>query len=110
MTRASGACASRIRTAASDAANDPAIAAHAMAPDKALLRRRPRPAFSRNPRNGKSGIRRSMQCNHEDTKTRKRKSSSPFQLREHVGVERLAVTEQCDDDREADRRLGGCYG
>src|SRR5437867_1851878 len=96
------------QTIASDTANAPAIAAQATAPAAALLIRRPKLAFSRNPTNGRSGIRRSIKRNHEDTK--RAPSFSPFQLGEHVGVERLPVTEERDDDRQAHGRLGGGDG
>src|SRR5687767_5937434 len=110
-TRDSGGSASSRHTATSDTANEPAIAAHAAAPAAALLIRRPKLAFSRNPANGNSGMRSSITRNHEDAKTRTCRSLVgafvlswpsflPFQLREHVRVERLAVPEQPDDDGE----------
>src|SRR5438067_6211939 len=75
MTRASGSSRTSVQTAATDTTNDPAIAAQAADPAKGLLIRRPKLAFSRKPRNGNSGIRRSIKCNHEDTKTRKNQQS-----------------------------------
>ena len=58
---------------AADTANEASIAPQAIAPAAPLLIRRPRPAFSRKPTNGRSGISSSMQQmqprRHEDTKT-----------------------------------------
>src|SRR4051812_8897621 len=98
IVRASGSSATRLQTIASDTTNAPAIAAHASAPAAALLRRRPKAAFSRNPTNGSSGISRSI------------KRFLPFQLRERIGVERFPIPEQRDDDRQADRSFGGRNG
>src|SRR4051812_10869148 len=111
IVRASGSSATRHQTIASDTTKAPAIAAHASAPEAALLRRRPKVTFSRNPMNGSSGISRSIKCNHEGTKTRRRStllrvlvfswpSFLPFQLRERIGVERFPIPEQRDDDRQ----------
>src|SRR5690349_8496352 len=91
MARASGSMPTSPHTAASETANEPAIAAQASAPETGLLRRRPKLALTRNPRNGSSGISSS--------------TSLPFQLREHVGVQRFPLAEQRDHDRQADRRL-----
>src|SRR5438874_7893780 len=56
IARDSGSMPTSRTTAASETANDPSIAPHATAPDAALLRRRPTLAFTRKPRNGRSGI------------------------------------------------------
>src|SRR6266851_7350421 len=56
IARESGGSATSRHTASSDTANEPAIAPHAMAPAAALLTRRPKPAFTRKPRSGRSGI------------------------------------------------------
>src|SRR5258707_195559 len=123
MARDSAGCWTSCHTAASDSANEPAIAPHATAPDAALLRRRPRLAFTRKPSNGRSGISRSITKmqprRHEDTKTNTKKprgllrafvlswsrQASPFQAREGVWIERLLVAEQGDHDRQGDGGL-----
>ena len=63
-------------------------------PDTAFDSRRPKAALTRKPRNGSSGISSSMAGVYH------------FSIRERVGVQRLAVPEQRDHDRQADRRLG----
>src|SRR5215204_601940 len=93
MTRSSGASASNRNTATAATRNDAMMAAQAAPPDSAFDRRRPTDAFTRNPRNGRSAI-----------------SSStarllPLQHPVHIGIERLPVPEQRDDDRQADRGL-----
>src|SRR5688572_19538182 len=74
--------------------NEAIIAAHATAPDKPFESRRPRLALIRNPISGKRGISAST-------------GSSPFEQRKCVGVQRLAVAVERDDDRQADRRFRG---
>ena len=56
IARASGSSAASRHTAAAETRNDPIIAAQATAPAAALLRRRPKLAFTRKPRNGRSGM------------------------------------------------------
>src|SRR4051794_6920566 len=119
MARDSGSSARSLQTAASDTAKEPTIAAHATAPAAGLPIRRPELASSRKPRNGRSGIRSSIDQTQtrrlEDTKNQmifrvfvfSRLVLSPFEERERVGVERLPVPEEADDDREADGRFGG---
>src|SRR5436190_2585065 len=72
--------------------NDNPIAPQATADATFLLLRRPPKALIRNPMSGSAGISSSI-------------GTSPLQLGERVGVQRLAVPEQADDDREADRRF-----
>src|SRR5262245_4900738 len=91
-TPPTGSVPSRRQTTASDTPNDRPIIAVASAPETVLDRRRPTAALMRNPMNGRSGISSSTQ--------------SPLQRREHVGTERLFVTEERDDDRQPDSRLG----
>src|SRR6266853_2825846 len=93
--RFAGSSATSLTTAATETANDSTIAPHAMIPAAALLRRRPKLAFSRKPTNGNSGISSSM---------------SPLQASERLGVQRLAMAEQADDDREADGGFGCGHG
>ncbi len=59
-SRLSGSSATSLTTAATETANDSTMAPHAMTPAAALLRRRPKLAFSRKPTSGKSGIRSSI--------------------------------------------------
>src|SRR5215467_3526366 len=83
-------------TAAAEIANDNSIAPHAIVPEAPLLRRRWKLAFSRKPTNGRRGISSS--------------NESPFQARKRRGIQRLAVPEQRDHDRQPDRGLGGGHG
>src|SRR3954469_22293967 len=101
MTRLSGSRLTRRATAAAEIANESSIAPQAITPAAVFVTRRPSPAFSRKPANGRSGISSSMAARTERTR------SLPFQARERVRVERLAVTEQPDHDREADGGLRG---
>src|SRR6476660_3521869 len=103
--RPSGGRAASCQTSTIDIPNDASIAAHATAPAAALLMRRPQPAFTRKPRNGSSGIRINM--SGEPRANRTHEGVSPFQTRKPVGVQRFAVAEQADDNRQADGRLGG---
>src|SRR5580765_2664578 len=89
--RFSGSSASSLTTAATETANDITIAPHATTPEAPLLRRRPKLAFSRKPTNGSRGISSSI---------------SPLQARERRRIERLAMPEQADHDREADGGFG----
>src|SRR5580704_8384233 len=91
MARLSGGNVNSLATAAADTANDSSMAPHATTPAAAFVRRRPKPAFSRKPMNGRSGISSSM---------------SPLQRCERVGVQRLAVAEQPDHDGQADGGFG----
>src|ERR1035437_854929 len=97
MARASAGNAISLKTETSDTRNDAIIAPHAIAPEAGLLTRRPKLAFSRNPTSGRSGISSSMRA-------------SPLQRRKRIGVERLAVTEQPDHNRQPDRGFGGRDG
>src|SRR4051812_17780808 len=92
MTRDSGGSATRRHTATSDTANETSIAAQATPPETAFDSLRPRPAFTRKPDSGRSGIRSSTDL--------------PLQRREGFGIERLSMTEQPDDDRQTDGGLG----
>ena len=56
IARDSGSMPTSRPTDAIDTRNDAIIAPQAIAPETALLRRRPAPAFTRNPRNGSSAI------------------------------------------------------
>src|SRR5581483_2440886 len=94
MARDSGSRPTRRHTDASATTNDAIIAPHATAPDALLVMRRPTLALTRNPTNGRSGISSS--------------TPSPLQRREGIGIERLAVAEQADHNREADLRF--CCG
>src|SRR5205807_2596847 len=96
ITRSSAGSPTRRATAATDTANESSIAPHATVPATPLVTRRPKLALSRKPTSGKSGISSSMR--------------SPLQAREAVGIERLAMAEQSDDDRQADGGLGGSHG
>src|SRR5689334_19756286 len=107
IARASGSSWTSRATASSDTANEPIIAPQATAPAAAFDTRRPRLALTRKPRNGRSGISSSIgrtPRRHEDAKR------LPLQAREGFGVQRLAVTEQGDDDREADGGFRGGDG
>src|SRR5688572_12284267 len=96
MTRESAGIPTICRTLITATANDAIIAAQAMAPDSPFDRCRPIVALTRNPMSGNRGIRAS--------------TSSPLQQGEGVWVERLAVTEQPNHDRESDRRFCGRHG
>src|SRR5262245_25241532 len=76
--------------------NEISITAQAIPPDRDLDSRRPNVALSRNPANGSSAIAVS--------------TSSPFERGEGLGIERLPVAEQADDQRQADGGLGGGHG
>src|SRR5579864_8000830 len=84
------------RTARAETAKDPMMAEQAIAPAALLASLRPPPAFSRKPRNGRSGISSSI--------------DSPLQHRERVGVQRFPMPEEGDHDCEPDGRLGGGDG
>src|SRR5712692_7778503 len=117
IARESGGSATSRHTASSDTTKDPAIAPHATAPAAALLTRRPKLAFTRKPRSGRSGISSSI------TKMRQpiflcglcalrvpTSWRSPFEEHERFRVQRFAVAKQADDDREADGGFGGRHG
>src|SRR6202049_3983444 len=93
IARDPGGRATSCRTARAETAKDPRMAAQAIVPAALFASLRPAPAFSRKPRNGSRGINSSI--------------DSPLQHRERVGVQRFAMPEQGDHDREPDRRLGG---
>src|SRR5690348_3538029 len=71
--------------------NATAITAVAMPPEIDLGRRLPAKALIRKPANGRSGISAS--------------TGSPLQAREGFGIERLAMAEQRDHQRQADGRF-----
>src|SRR5574339_1018681 len=73
--------------------NEASITSEARPPDTLFGSRRPSVALTTNPTNGRSGISAST-C-----------KSSPFEGRKSVGVQRLAVAEQRDDQREAHGRF-----
>src|SRR4051794_40699157 len=122
IARASGSSWTRRTTDSSDTAKEPIIALQATAPAAALDTRRPKLALTRNPRNGRSGISSSIERTarrHEGTKTSQFvrcvlrtfvSSWLPFQARKRFRVQRLAVPEQRDDDRQADGRFRGRDG
>src|SRR4051812_45280027 len=104
IARESGGMPTSRHTPASETAKEPSIAPQATAPAAALLTRLPRLAFSRNPRNGSSAMSRSISGPRAFVPSWSMQGS-PFQARERVGVQRLAVTEEADHDREADGGL-----
>src|SRR5437867_2226284 len=89
--RDSGGSAARFHAVTTAMRNDASTEPQAIVPAAALPTRRPRPAVSRKPTNGRSGIRR---------------STSPLERRERIGIERFAMTEEGDDDGETH----GCLG
>src|SRR5688572_13403230 len=93
MARDSGAIPTSCHTLIAETTNDAIIASDARPPDTPFGRRRPNRALTRKPASGNSGI---------SASTR-----SPLERCEGVGVERFAVAEQRDDDRQADGGLGG---
>src|SRR3954451_22214501 len=104
--------------AATETPNAPTIARHATPPDTDFGSRRPRPALIRKPRNGSSGISSSIQQQPSGSGIRNSepggsriprsayRSPSPFQQRERVRTQRLAMAEERDHQRKADRSLG----
>src|SRR5688572_17611459 len=78
-------------------------------PDTLFGSRRPSVALTRNPANGSSGISAST-VSSLVTQNSKRKTqtlpASPFEGRKCVGVQRLTVPEERDDQREANGRFG----
>src|SRR5688572_18276832 len=91
MARDSGAIPINCHTTIADTANDAIIASEASPPETPLGRRRPNSALMTKPTSGNSGI---------SASTR-----SPLQRRECVGVERFAMAEERNHDRQADGRL-----
>src|SRR5262245_43994316 len=85
--RDSGGSSTRRQTANDEIENDAAMTPHATAPEAAFGKRRPSPALTRKPRNGSKGISSSIE-------------TSPAQVSERLGVERFAVSEQRDDNRQ----------
>src|SRR5687768_2085671 len=96
MTRVAGFIPASRQTSISDTANDARSARQARPPETVFESRRPRNELMTKPANGNSGI-------SESTR-------SPLQQRKGFGVERLAMAEQPDDQRQANRRLGGRDG
>src|SRR5579864_4441802 len=117
MERSSGASAISRQSAAPDVRNAAMIAAHARPPEAPLLSRRPKLALTRKPTKGKSGIRSSIDPLRAVVPSWPARAfvpswppCSPFQRRKGIGVERLAVPEQADHDREPDRGFRGRDG
>src|SRR5262245_20854816 len=106
-TRESAGRPTRLQTDAADTASDASITPHAIAPEAVFESRRPSEAFSTKPTSGRSGISSSID---RGPGSRGVASRLPLQHRERVGVQRLLVAEQRDDDRQADRRFGGRHG
>src|SRR5918995_1104761 len=96
ISRPSGSMPASDQTCMTETANAASIIRQARPPDTFLVRRLPTLALTRKPRNGNRGI---------SDSTR-----SPLQRRESFGVERLAVTEQANHQREPDRGLCGGDG
>src|SRR6185436_12954295 len=94
--RLSGGMPANASTCITAIANESAITAVARPPEIDFGRRFPRNALTRNPPNGRSGMRAS--------------TGSPFQRRERFGIERFAMAEQANHEREADRRFSGSDG
>src|SRR5688572_7224624 len=93
--RSDGAMPARFQTLVAATANDATIASDASPPDTALPSRLPSVALTRKPRNGKRGMRASITAASPHSS----QHFSPFERREGVGVERLAVPEERDDQR-----------
>src|SRR5215510_2126175 len=100
MTRSAAGSAASCHTDVAATENEASITADAIPPDTVFDRRFPKKALIRKPRNGNRGMSASTVC----------LGASPLQGRKRVRVERLAVPEQRDDDREPHRRFGGRYG
>src|SRR5262245_58478044 len=96
MTRLAGSSAASCQTSAADTTNAAIIMSEASPPDTDFGKRRPKNALTRNPASGNAGMRAI--------------TLSPFERREGVGVERLPVPEERDDERQADGRLGRRHG
>src|SRR5262245_44173927 len=77
-------------------ANEASITRQARPPDTLFDKRRPIEALTRKPTNGRRGI--------SDS------TGSPLERRERFGIERLAVPEEPDHERQADGGLGGGDG
>src|SRR5215471_3888903 len=116
MTRASGGSCTSRATAATEIAKDSTTTPHATVPDAFLLSRRAKLALMRKPTSGRRGIRSSMLLFPSKTSLRDvRRIASvtlclcdplPLQARKRIRVQRLAMAEQADHDREADGGLG----
>src|SRR6187401_2218420 len=87
---------SRRQTVAADTPKARPIAPVAIAPDTAFGSTRRKTVLSRNPTNGRRGIRISTR--------------SPLQRRESIRVQRFPVPEECNDDGQPDGRLGRRHG
>src|SRR5688572_27075414 len=96
ICRFSGGMAASAITCITEIPNESTITAVARPPEIDFGRRFPRKALTRKPPNGSSGISAS--------------TGSPLEARKGFGVERLAMAEQGDHERQADRRLGGGDG
>src|SRR5690348_12875778 len=82
-------------TAITETANEASIASDARPPDTDFGSRRPSDALTRNPTTGKRGISASI---------------SPLERREGVWIERFAMPEQRNHQRQADGRFGRRHG
>src|SRR5262245_11804019 len=105
MTRLAGSSAASCQTSAADTTNAAIIMSEASPPETDFGRRRPKNALTTNPASGNAGMR-AITGGGLRTPAR----FSPFERREGVGVERLPVPEERDDEREADCRLGRRHG
>src|SRR6185369_16254403 len=92
-SRAPGSRAASCQTLVDATANDASIATQASPPDTFFGRRLPSDALIRKPTNGNSGI--------SDS------TWSPLERRERFRVERFAMAEEPDHQRQAAGRLGG---
>src|SRR6187200_477130 len=89
-----------VSTAETETAKAASIARQATPPEMDFGSRFPRKALTRNPASGSSGISASTAA----------AVPSPLQAGERLGVQRLPMAEQRDDDGKAHRRFGGSYG
>src|SRR5919106_3428083 len=92
ITRASASMPNKRHTAITETAKDASSARHAMPPEIVFERRFPSAALTMNPTSGNAGI---------SDSTR-----SPLERRKRFRIERLAVPEEADDERESNRGFG----
>src|SRR4030095_11965368 len=97
MTRASAGRPASCQTTKIDTTNDPSIQPEARPPDTPFANRRPSVALMTKPTSGNRGISASTRC-------------LPFQRCKSVGIERLAMPEERDDQRQADGRFRRGHG
>src|SRR5580765_3563177 len=89
-----------VSTAETETAKAASITRQATPPETDFGSRFPRKALTRNPARGSSGISASTAA----------AVPSPLQAGKRLGVQRLPMAEQCDDDGEAYGRFGGGHG